>query len=93
MLDFTKKALGVDVLRLGTSNTGAAGQPGDESAGGTTLEMGKYLTDSIYMGVQQGMKPDSTAFIIQLELTPRTSLEVRTEQQNTWGGLKWKYNY
>ncbi len=93
VLDFTKKALGVDVLRLGTSNTGAAGQPGDESAGGTTLEMGKYLTDSIYMGVQQGMKPDSTAFIIQLELTPRTSLEVRTEQQNTWGGLKWKYNY
>lgn len=93
VFDFTKKALGVDVLRLGTSNTGAAGQPGDESAGGTTLEMGKYLTDSIYMGVQQGMKPDSTAFIIQLELTPRTSLEVRTEQQNTWGGLKWKYNY
>lgn len=93
VLDFGKKALGVDVLRLGTSNTGAAGQPGDESAGGTTLEMGKYLTDSIYMGVQQGMKPDSTAFIIQLELTPRTSLEVRTEQQNTWGGLKWKYNY
>ena len=45
------------------------------------------------MGVQQGMKADSTAFIIQLELTPRTSFEVRTEQNNTWGGIKWKYNY
>ena len=45
------------------------------------------------MGVQQGMKPDSTAFIIELELTPRTSLELRTEQSNTWGGLKWNYKY
>ncbi|MBD5538565.1 MAG: translocation/assembly module TamB, partial [Desulfovibrio sp.] len=82
-----KKALGVDVLRLGSSSSSAAGESGDDDAGGTTLEMGKYLTDSIYMGVQQGMKPDSTAFIIELELTPRTSLELRTEQSNTWGGL------
>ncbi|MDE7240953.1 translocation/assembly module TamB, partial [Desulfovibrio sp.] len=88
-----KKALGVDVLRLGSSSSSAAGESGDDDAGGTTLEMGKYLTDSIYMGVQQGMKPDSTAFIIELELTPRTSLELRTEQSNTWGGLKWNYKY
>ncbi|WP_165075450.1 MULTISPECIES: translocation/assembly module TamB domain-containing protein [unclassified Desulfovibrio] len=87
-----KKALGVDVLRLGTSPTGGA-ESGDDDAGGTTLEMGKYLTDSIYMGIQQGMKPDSTAFIIEWELTPRTSMEIRTEQQNTWGGIKWNYKY
>lgn len=93
VLDFAKKTLGVDVLRLGTSSTDAAGEPGDQTAGGTTIEMGKYINDMIYMGVQQGLKPDSTAFIIQLELTPRTSLEVRTEQNNTWGGLRWKYNY
>ncbi|WP_300909346.1 translocation/assembly module TamB domain-containing protein, partial [uncultured Desulfovibrio sp.] len=93
ILDFTRKALGVDVLRLGTSATGAAGEPGDQSAGGATLEMGKYIGDLIYVGVQQGMKPDSTAFIIQLELTPRINLELRTEQQDTWGGVRWKYNY
>lgn len=93
MLDFTRKALGVDVLRLGTSSTGAAGEPGDQTAGGTTLEMGKYIGDLIYVGVEQGMKPDSTAFIIQLELTPRINLELRTEQQDTWGGVRWKYNY
>lgn len=93
LLGSAKKALGVDVLRLGSSSSSAAGDSGDDGASGTTLEMGKYLTDSIYMGVQQGMKPDSTAFIIELELTPRTSLELRTEQQNTWGGLKWNYKY
>lgn len=93
LLSSAKKALGVDVLRLGTSASDAAGEPGDMTAGGTTIEMGKYINDMIYMGVQQGMKADSTAFIIQLELTPRTNLEIRTEQNNTWGGIKWKYNY
>lgn len=92
IFSFTKKALGLDVLRIGTSSSDNVGD--DESgAAGTTLEAGKYITDKLYMGVQQGMKADSTAFIIQFELTPRTSLEVRSEQNNTWGGLNWKYNY
>lgn len=93
IMNFAKKALGVDVLRVGTSASNAAGEPGDQTAGGTTIEMGKYINDMIYVGVQQGMQPDSTAFIIQMELTPRTNLEVRTERNNTWGGIKWKYDY
>lgn len=92
ILNFTKKALGLDVLRIGTSSSDNVGDD-DSGAAGTTLEAGKYITDRLYMGVQQGMKPDSTAFIIQFELTPRASLEVRSEQNNTWGGLNWKYNY
>lgn len=93
VLDFAKKALGVDVLRVGTSGSGGDGELGDQTSGGTTIEMGKYINDFIYMGVQQGLKPDSTAFIIELELTPRTNLELKTEQNNTWGGIKWKMNY
>lgn len=90
ILDPAKKALGVDVLRLGTSDTGATGQ---DNGGGTNIEMGKYLNDFTYVGVQQGFKPDSTAFIIEIELGSHTNLELRTEQNNTWGGIKWKYNY
>ncbi len=93
ILNVAKKTLGVDVLRLGSANAEQGGEPGETTAAGTTIEMGKYINDMIYMGVQQGMKADSTAFIIQLELTPRTSFEFRTEQDNTWGGIKWKYNY
>ncbi|MFT4302259.1 MAG: translocation/assembly module TamB domain-containing protein, partial [Desulfovibrio sp.] len=95
IFDMTRKALGVDVLRLNSASGQNSGdQSGDESMGaGTSVEMGKYITDIIYIGVQQGMKQGSTAFIIQLEITPRTSLELRSEQQNTWGGIRWKYNY
>lgn len=92
ILNSAKKALGVDVLRIGSSS-GSEGEPGEETAEGTTIEMGKYINDMIYMGVQQGLNPDSTAFIIQIELTPRTSLEIKTEHNNTSGGIKWKYNY
>ena len=93
IFDMTRKALGVDVLRL-NSGQGSGDQSGDEGMGaGTSVEVGKYITDIIYVGVQQGMKQGSTAFIIQLEVTPRTSLELRSEQQNTWGGIRWKYNY
>ena len=94
IFDATRKALGVDVLRLSSTPGSGSGESSDEGMGeGTAVEMGKYITDVIYVGVQQGMKQGSTAFIIQLELTPRTNLELRSEQQNTWGGIRWKYNY
>ena len=93
LLGAAKKALGVDVLRIGTANTGSANQSSDDTGGGTTLEMGKYINDYTYMGVQQGFKADSTAFIIEIELSHNASLELRTEQGNTWGGIRWRKNY
>ncbi len=90
IFDFTRKTLGVDVLRINSASGGPADDP---DAAGPSLEMGKYISDQIYVGVEQGMKQDSTAFLIDLELTPRTRLELRTEQENTWGGIRWKYNY
>ena len=98
VLDSARQALGVDVLRFnsgasGTNGTGQSGQGGEGMAAGSSVEMGKYLTEDIYVGVQQGAKQGTTAFVIQLELTPRANLELRTEQQSTKGGLTWKYNY
>lgn len=93
ILSSAKKALGVDVLRIGTGDSKAPDQTNEDTGGGTTIEMGKYINDYIYMGVQQGFGADSTAFIIEIEISPRASFELRTEQSNTWGGFRWKYNY
>lgn len=98
VLDSARQALGVDVLRFnsgasGASGTGQSGEGGESMAAGSSVEMGKYLTEDIYVGVQQGAKQGTTAFVIQLELTPKANLELRTEQQSTKGGLTWKYNY
>ena len=98
VLDSARQALGVDVLRFnsgasGASGSGQSGASGEDMAAGSSVEMGKYLTEDIYVGVQQGAKQGTTAFVIQLELTPRANLELRTEQQSTKGGLTWKYTY
>ncbi|MBQ9407296.1 MAG: translocation/assembly module TamB [Desulfovibrio sp.] len=95
VLDTTRQALGMDVLRFNTSGSGSGSKDSksNDVAADTSVEMGKYLTEDIYVGVQQGAKQGSTAFVIQLEMTPRANVEVRTEQSGTKGGLTWKYNY
>ena len=41
----------------------------------------------------QGLEPDSTAVIMELELTPHSKAGIRTEQDNTSAGIQWKMNY
>ena len=95
VLDKARKALGVDVLRFnsGSSDSSGSSEGSDGLAAGSSIEMGKYLTEDIYVGVEKGAKQGSAAFLMQLELTPRSNLELRTEQQSTKGGLTWKYDY
>ncbi|MBO4300888.1 MAG: translocation/assembly module TamB [Desulfovibrio sp.] len=94
VLDSTREALGMDVLRFNTSSDAASNNShSSDVTSGTSVEMGKYLSEDVYVGVQQGAKQGSTAFVIQLEMTPRANVEVRTEQNGTSGGLNWKYDY
>ena len=95
VMDKARKALGVDVLRFNSGSSGSSGSSEDSDglAAGSSIEMGKYLTEDIYVGVEKGAKQGSAAFLMQLELTPRSNLELRTEQQSTKGGLTWKYDY
>ena len=43
--------------------------------------------------MEQGLEPDSTAVIMELELTPHSKAGIRTEQDNTSAGVQWKMNY
>lgn len=90
VLDVARKTLGVDVLRVG-SRPGSTDN-GDENAE-STLEAGKFIGEKLYLGVAQGMKPDSTAVVIELQMTPHSKAQVRTEQNNTSAGVRWKINY
>ena len=87
-----RKALGLDVMRL-KSGGGSSSSSGGSGMSNMAVESGKYINDSIYVGVEQGMKEGSTAGTIQLELTPRLKFELRSQQDNTSGSLNWKYNY
>lgn len=90
VMDFARKASGMDVLRINSRNTTSAdGEENEE----TTIEAGKFIGEKLYLGVEQGTRADSTAVLIELELTPRAKLQMRTESQNTSGNIRWKMNY
>lgn len=87
VLDLGRAVLGVDVLRV---NSSTDKESGDEES---SLEVGKFIGEKIYLGVEQGLEPDSTAVIMELELTPHSKAGIRTEQDNTSAGIQWKMNY
>lgn len=65
----------------------------DDDANAPTLEAGKYITDNIYIGVEQGITQDSSAVRIEVELFPRVTLEGRTSTESSRVGIGWKRDY
>ena len=63
----------------------------EESA--PTLEAGKYINDSIYVGVEQGMTQEDTAVRVEIELFPNVSVQGSTSQESSQIGAGWKMDY
>ena len=106
LLNTARRVLGVDVLRVGAGNGRGAQRYGsnrlglvrDSRGGGEaenagSLEAGKYLSDKVYLGVEQGLGPDSGAVRMEVELTPNISLEARTSSKAADIGVNWKKDY
>ena len=104
-----RKATGLDVLRLGSTGDdqqarSSSGLSGDgnltgQSAGGTgteggaSVEAGKYLSDSIYIGVEQGLTQEETAVRVEIELYPNVTLQGRSSTESSQAGVGWKMDY
>lgn len=109
VLTGVRKSVGLDMLRIGGSegkeqrttsgqagegNLGAPKANGSSDAAGTpTLEAGKYINDSIYVGVEQGATPESTAVRVEIELYPSISLEGKSTSESSEVGIGWKMDY
>ena len=84
VLDFVRSSLGVDVLRLGTGEDGQ----------GANVSVGNYLTDEVYIGVEQGTTPGSSRAKVEIELLPGITLETEAnEKAEGRVGVKWKWDY
>ena len=84
----TAKRAPRDASLRGSAATGSA-----DAQDNTTLEAGKYLTDNVYVGVEQGMRPETSAVRVEVELTPNVSVSGRTSQESSGLGLNWKLDY
>ena len=86
-MEFARKTLGVDVLRLETTRTSS----GDEAA---AVRAGKYVTDDVYVGVKQGATTESGTVGVEVEVTPNIVVESevrRSGESDT--SVKFKLDY
>lgn len=84
ILDKARQTLGVDTLDIGS---------GDES-GDVTVTTGKYLTDNIYLSIEQGAEPEDREIKTEIELTPSVTGNTTVDGVgNQSFGVEWKRNY
>ncbi len=65
----------------------------NNAAAGPSLEAGKYINDSIYVGVEQGMSQESTGVRVEIELAPNLNLQGKTSPTSSQVGVGWKMDY
>ena len=83
ILDFARKGTGLDVINVNQS-----------PEGGAKLEMGKYIADKLYVGVEKETSGSAdTSAVIQMELGPHSNASVKTGGKNTSAGVKWRMDY
>ena len=99
MLDKLRGGLGLDRLMLGSSQSGNASSnlnpaAGGSNTGGTSVSGGKYLADGVYVGASQGLTPQSSKVIVEIEVRPRVTVQGDFSQAGGSGlGLNYKYDY
>lgn len=82
-LGMIRSATGLDDISVQT----------DES-GGTNVDVGKYLTDNVYLEFSKGKAENSGEATIQIEVTPSVNIESKIGQDaQGGGGVFWKHDY
>lgn len=84
ILDKARQTLGVDTLDIGSG--------GDD--GDVTVTTGKYLTDDVYVSVEQGAEPEDRLLKTEVELTPSISGNTTVDGVGNQSiGIEWKRDY
>ncbi len=81
----TRRILGVDQIDIRT--------PDDEDTG-TTITVGKYISDRVYVELERGVSEQSGRATVEVELTPTLRLETQTGGNVDSGiGILWTLDY
>ncbi len=92
VMGFGRRLLGLDVFKLNSESN--ASDSGDSDMSKTSLEMGTYVLDNVYVGVEQGIGRESeTDAVVEIELTPSLEAQAKASSNKTEFGLEWKKNY
>ncbi|MDR1486573.1 MAG: translocation/assembly module TamB domain-containing protein [Deltaproteobacteria bacterium] len=65
----------------------------DKTQDSPTIEAGRYLSDNVYVGVEQNLSDNSTGVRVEVELSPSLTLQSLTSSDSSRVGLGWKKDY
>jgi translocation and assembly module TamB len=103
-----RDTLHLSVLRVGESSQGASNRildgnsfrnnldlndDGNSEEDSTTIEAGRYLSENVYVGLEQNLTDNSTGVRVEVELSPMLSLQSLTSSNSNRVGLGWKKDY
>ena len=84
-LGLGRKILGVDDISFKNDS---------ENPKNTSIGVGKHLSDKIYFEIEKGRQEGSTKTKIEVQITPKISIENITKQEgNTSFGINWRFDY
>jgi translocation and assembly module TamB len=109
VLNSLRDTLGLSVLRVSDTSGGNSSRylsgnsfrdnfnlDGSDSANtqdSATIEAGKYLSENVYVGVEQNLADNSTGVRVEVELTPSITLRGLSTSNSSRVGLGWKKDY
>jgi translocation and assembly module TamB len=88
VIERVRTATGLDRLDISSRQPSAAGE-----ASGTAVTAGRYVTDRVFVGVEQGFRADSTRPKVEVEITPNLSVESSVGDSSAGVGVNWKWDY
>lgn len=81
----TKRMFGVDQLDISQSK---------ENVNGSTVSVGKYLKDDLYIEVEKGLGTESHKASVTWEVTPNITVDTELHENSSTGvGVNWKWDY
>ena len=87
--------LGLDRLGFsGGDQDGTNKSDSSDESNGPSITLGKYVTDRVYVGVEQDLKDFKQDVIVEVNITPNFTVESKAGTKSGAGlGFNWNYDY
>lgn len=82
----TKNIFGLDVLSIDSRQSA----DGEEEI---NVEIGKYIKNNVYIGIEQGVDSPDTAGVLKYEINENLSVGTKAGTEESEVGFKWKFDY
>ena len=79
---------------LGLDRLGFSGGVGDDDDDGPSVSLGKYVSERVYVGVEQNITDSKQDVIVEINITPDITVESKAGSKSGAGiGINWNYDY